>query len=285
MTIQDYLAWLEMRKLSPNTILAARSDLHLVQDAIKKPIIQVTERDLRNYLQEQSHLKASSITRKIANLKGYFNLAQRQGRLRDNPTANLVAPKAPKRNPVYLSRGEVELLTTYQPRGRAKDIRDAVLVKFLFYSGMRIGEALAVNIQDVDFREGEIRVIGKGNKERLVPLSDSLAAVLETWQKYRMNLKELSTSAMFPTIGGARIGYRMSHDTAVLAVRNGLKLMGIDAKKYTPHKLRHSCATAMLRAEVPFEQISQILGHSNLNTTMIYAHTERSQLRKAVNVL
>lgn len=285
MTINQYLDHLRLRKLSEHTLLAARSDLTSVERHIGRALIQASEADIRKYLKDTNHLKATTVRRRITNLKSFFHFAERLDFINEDPTGNIELPKLPQRLPVYLNQSEIQRLLNDMPMENEIQVRDATVVKLLFFTGIRIGEAIRLNVSDIDWDEMQIRIIGKGDKERLIPINSKLVQILERWLVVRNKLKPMESPALFITMGGPRRGTRMSHDAMLLAVRNCFKSIGIPPKKYSPHKLRHTCATELLRKGVPVEQISQILGHAKLDTTLIYAHTEPAKLRHALEKL
>jgi site-specific recombinase XerD len=284
-SIQHYLDHLKLRKLSEHTLLAARSDLSCVERFIGKPLCQAKEADIRSYLRSIQQLKATTLRRRITILKGYFAFAERFDAIPEDPMGNIELPKLPQRLPIYLNQSEIQRLLNDLPTDGPTQTRDATLVKLLFFTGIRIGEAIRLNHTDIDWEENQLRVIGKGDKERLIPINSKLAAVLEKWIQVRNTIKPIESPALFVSLGGPRRGGRLSHDAMLLAVRGCFSAIGIPPKKYSPHKLRHTCATELLRKGVPVEQISQILGHAKLDTTLIYAHTEPAKLRSALERL
>ncbi len=284
-TIQSYLDHLRLRKLSDHTLLATRSDLTCVERHIGKSLVLAKETDIRSYLRSINQLKATTLRRRITILKGFFAFAERFDALQEDPTGNIELPKLPQRLPVYLNQSEIQRLLNDMPAHSPTEIRDCTLVKLLFFTGIRIGEAIRLNTHDIDWEENQLRVIGKGDKERLIPINSKLAQVLERWLQTRQTIKPIESPALFISLGGPRRGGRLSHDAMLLAVRGCFESIGIPPKKYSPHKLRHTCATELLRKGVPVEQISQILGHAKLDTTLIYAHTEPAKLRSALERL
>jgi site-specific recombinase XerD len=284
-SIQHYLDHLRLRKLSEHTLLAARSDLSCVERFINKPLVQAKETDIRSYLRSIQQLKATTLRRRITILKGFFNFAERFDAIPEDPMGNIELPKLPQRLPIYLNQSEIQRLLNDLPTDSPTQIRDATLVKLLFFTGIRIGEAIRLNETDIDWEENQLKVIGKGDKERLIPINSKLASVLHQWIQVRNTIKPIESPALFVSLGGPRRGGRLSHDAMLLAVRGCFASIGIPPKKYSPHKLRHTCATELLRKGVPVEQISQILGHAKLDTTLIYAHTEPAKLRSALERL
>lgn len=284
-TIQHYLDHLRLRKLSEHTLLAAKSDLSCVERFIGKALVHATEGDIRAYLRSINNLKATTLRRRITIMKGFYTFAERFDAIQEDPTGNIELPKLPQRLPVYLNQSEIQRLLNDLPQEGPTQIRDGTLVRLLFFTGIRIGEAIRLNVDDIDWEENQLRVIGKGDKERLIPINSKLAQILRQWLDVRQTITPIESPALFISLGGPRRGGRLSHDAMLLAVRGCFKAIGIPPKKYSPHKLRHTCATELLRKGVPVEQISQILGHAKLDTTLIYAHTEPAKLRSALEKL
>lgn len=284
-TLQHYLDHLRLRKLSEHTLLAAKSDLSCVERFIGKALVHATEGDIRAYLRSINNLKATTLRRRITIMKGFYTFAERFDAIQEDPTGNIELPKLPQRLPVYLNQSEIQRLLNDLPQEGPTQIRDGTLVRLLFFTGIRIGEAIRLNVEDIDWEENQLRVIGKGDKERLIPINSKLAQILRQWLDVRQTITPIESPALFISLGGPRRGGRLSHDAMLLAVRGCFKAIGIPPKKYSPHKLRHTCATELLRKGVPVEQISQILGHAKLDTTLIYAHTEPAKLRSALEKL
>jgi integrase/recombinase XerC len=285
MQISDYLSHLKMRQMSPHSILAAKGDLSAVEGYMGRPLIEATEADIRKYLLSVCDLKASTIRRRLASLNMFFRVAVRHGYTHADPMANIEAPKLPQRLPVHLQPDEVARLINAELPADAHSLRDVAIVKTLFFTGMRIGELQGLTMADIDWSGRQLRIIGKGNKERRIPISQALFDVLLKWTAIRSTACKGGPPSLFVTITGPAAGRGLRHDALALAVRNGLQSMGIDPARYSPHKLRHSCATELLRRGVPLEQISHILGHSKLDTTLIYAHLDQSKVRAALDLL
>lgn len=283
-TIEDFLNILKQRRLSAHTLAAYASDLKLVEAFLEKPLLAAKERELFRYMASLDHLKATTVRRRLIAIKRFYDFAERQGHIQEDPAGNLSAPGLPKRLPKYLSDKEVKRLFDGLPYASAEDIRNMAIIKLLYYTGMRIGEVQQLNMEHVQWDTRQLLVRGKGDKERLIPISQKLVDVLEEWVSVRATLPYLKSSqALFVTLGRNHRGERICYGAMRQIVKGLLKDAGLG--DYSPHKLRHTFATQLLDRGAPLEQISKLLGHSRLDTTLIYAQTEPGKLRSTVELL
>lgn len=282
-TIEDFINVLRQRRLSAHTLTAYASDLQLIEEALGKPLIQARERELFRYMATLDHLKATTVRRRLIALKRFYDYAERQGYISEDPAGNLAAPGLPKRLPKYLSDKEVKRLFDSLPQTELEDLRNYTMLQLLYYTGMRIGEVQLLDVEHVLLDSRQLKVLGKGDKERLIPISQKLLDILEHWLRVRAELRFVRDQALFVSLGRNHRGERMSYG----ATRQIIKTLLTDAGlgDFSPHKLRHTFATQLLDRGAPLEQISKLLGHSRLDTTLIYAQTEPGKLRSAVELL
>ena len=221
-------------------------------------------------------ISAASRARKIASIKSFYKyLTVKAHLLEDNPVQDLDSPKLPKTLPRYLSLAESErLLASVDSRNRERDY--CILCIFL-NCGLRISEIVGLNISDL--RSDHLRVVGKGNKERVVYLNDATAAAINGYLVVRREIKAVDKSALFLSNRKTRISREAVHNM----VKNSLLRAGLDASKYSAHKLRHTAATLMLQNGVDVRTLQELLGHEHLNTTQIYTHVDSSDLRIAAS--
>ena len=221
-------------------------------------------------------LSAASRARKIASIKSFYKyLTVKANLLEENPVADLDSPKIPKTLPRYLSLEESErLLASVDSRNRERDY--CILCIFL-NCGLRISEIVGLNLSDI--RSDHLRVLGKGSKERVVYLSDATAAAINEYLLVRKNLQPLDRSALFLSNRKTRMSREAVHNM----VKKSLLRAGLDASKYSAHKLRHTAATLMLQNGVDVRTLQELLGHEHLNTTQIYTHVDSSDLRIAAS--
>ena len=219
-------------------------------------------------------ISAASRARKIASIKSFYKyLTVKANLLEENPVQDLDSPKLPKTLPRYLSLAESErLLQSVDSRNRARDY--CILCIFL-NCGLRISEIVGLNVSDL--RADHLRVVGKGNKERVVYLNDATAAAINDYLLVRRQIDAVDKSALFLSNRKTRISREAVHSM----VKNSLLRAGLDASKYSAHKLRHTAATLMLQNGVDVKAVQEVLGHEHLNTTEIYTHVDNEALRVA----
>jgi len=221
-------------------------------------------------------LNANSRARKIAVIRSYYKyLTLKANRLSENPVADLDSPKLRKSLPRYLSLDEsVKLLDGVDGIYRERDY--CILTIFL-NCGLRISELAGLDLTDL--RADCIRVLGKGNKERIVYINDACAEAINDYLDIRKKIAAVDKRAMFLSSRRTRISTSTIHSL----VKKHLLAAGLDSSKYSSHKLRHTAATLMLKSGVDVRTLQELLGHEHLNTTQIYTHIENSSLRDAAN--
>ena len=221
-------------------------------------------------------ISASSRARKIASVKSFYKyLTVKAHLLEENPVQDLDSPKLPKTLPRYLTLAESErLLASVDSRNRERDY--CILCVFL-NCGLRISEIVGLNVSDI--RSDNLRVIGKGNKERVVYLNDATADAINRYLVVRREIDAVDRSAFFLSNRRTRISREAVHSM----VKKSLLRAGLDASKYSAHKLRHTAATLMLQNGVDVRTLQELLGHEHLNTTQIYTHVDSTDLRIAAS--
>ena len=219
-------------------------------------------------------LTATSRARKIACIRSFYKyLTVKAKLLAENPVADLDSPKTPKTLPRYLTLEESRhLLNSVDGNNRDRDY--CILCIFL-NCGLRISEIVGLNV--TDYHGESLRVVGKGNKERVAYLNDSTKSALESWLNVRRNMVPPRETAMFVSNRRTRISREMVHSM----VKTSLLRAGLDSTQYSAHKLRHTAATLMLQNGVDVRTLQEVLGHEHLNTTQIYTHVDNSELRIA----
>ena len=219
-------------------------------------------------------LSANTRARKIAVIRSYYKyLTLKAKKLTVNPVADLDSPKLRKSLPRYLSLDEsIKLLDGVDGMFRERDF--CILTIFL-NCGLRISELAGLDLTDL--RADSIRVLGKGNKERVVYINDACADAINDYLLIRKNIAAQGEKALFLSSRHNRISTSTIHNL----VKKHLKAAGLDSTKYSAHKLRHTAATLMLKSGVDVRTLQELLGHEHLNTTQIYTHVENSSLRDA----
>ena len=218
--------------------------------------------------------KASTRARKVSTLRSFYKYLTVKAKLIDtNPLQDLDVPKIPKTLPRYLTLPEAQSLLS-SVDGKNKE-RDYCILCIFLNCGLRISEIVGLNIPDI--RIDHIRVFGKGSKERIIYINEACAEAINNYLEVRKNIAAIDRNALF--LSNRRT--RMSREAVHSMVKNSLKRAGLDAEKYSSHKLRHTAATLMLQNGVDVRTLQELLGHDNLNTTQIYTHIDNTELRVA----
>lgn len=239
-----------------------------------------------SYLANNYHSKSTTRARKASSIRVFFNyLASKANLIEINPAQNLETPKLDKRLPKYLSLDDSKkLLKTIADDDNRNVKRDYAMITLFLNCGMRLAELVGININDIDFCENKMTVIGKGNKERTVYLNNacvnSIKEYLNVRPKEGIKTDKLnSKNALFLSERKERISRR----TVQYIVDKELKKAGLDPKKYSVHKLRHTAATLMYQyGKVDIRALQEILGHESISTTEIYTHVANEQARDAI---
>ncbi len=224
-----------------------------------------------------SGLNANSRARKIATLRSFYKyLSSKVDLIDENPLEDLDSPKVLKSLPRFLSLEESKRLLSSVEGKNA--VRDYCILTLFLNCGLRISEVVNLNISD--YKSDHLTILGKGNKERIVYLNDSCIAALDEYMKIRNATATAEKRALFLSSRKTRITKSTVHSL----VKKHLAAAGIDANKYSAHKLRHTAATLMLHNGVDVRTLQELLGHEHLNTTQIYTHVENEWLREAAHL-
>ncbi|MGH2663303.1 MAG: tyrosine recombinase XerC [Actinomycetota bacterium] len=278
--IERFLRHLELeRHLSPNTVAAYRGDLRSLAEFLERggtDLSTATHGQLRRWL---AHLATrgfarSSIARRAASVRSLYRFLVRRGTVERNPASLLSAPKVPGRLPGVLKSTEAASLVA-APAGDAWSVRDRAILELLYASGIRVSELCGLDLGDVDLERGRLRVLGKGGKEREVPIGDPAADAVQAFLKRRGETLKPgpATNALFLNHRGRRL---TSRDTrAVVEKYRGAVLAG---RRVSPHTLRHSFATHLMEGGADIRSVQELLGHASLGTTQRYTHVSRGRL-------
>ena len=231
--------------------------------------------DFMSFLSQDRSLTATSRARKVATIRSFYKyLTNKAKLLRENPVQDLDSPRLRKSLPRYLNLDEsIELLDSVAGKNSSRDY--CILTLFL-NCGLRISELVGLNVTDV--RGDQLRVLGKGNKERMLYLNEACQQALKDWITERSMLTLVDQKALFVTLQNRR---RISRAAVHKLVKKHLLAAGLDSSQYSAHKLRHTAATLMLQNGVDVRTLQEVLGHDNLNTTQIYTHVDSDDLRTA----
>lgn len=273
--------WLE-RGLSDHTLAAYRSDLTQLSVHLEKSASTLLS---ANMLQLQQLIKdrhlagvsSRSVARAVSAWRRFFRYAIREEMIEEDPTALLEAPKQGRHLPDSLSEEDVEALLLAPDLESKEGVRDRAMLEILYASGLRVSELISLKIDQVNFNLGVIKTIGKGNKERLVPMGDEAQEWLNTYmQNARAELMQGKgvSDALFVT----RRGGGMTRQTFWYAIKKYAQRAGIK-KHVSPHTLRHAFATHMLNHGADLRVVQMLLGHANVSTTQIYTHVAQARLQ------
>ena len=252
---------------------------HIPLDDVSLELFQsVTLTDVysyMNFLTRDKGLNAASRARKVATIRSFYKyLTNKAKLLTKNPVQNLDSPRQKKSLPKYLSLDEsIDLLESVDGKNATRDF--CILTLFL-NCGLRISELVNLNVTDV--RDNQLRVLGKGNKERILFLNDACVKAIQDWMTDRNALTLIDQNALFVTLQNRR---RISVAAVHKLVKKHLADAGLDSTQYSAHKLRHTAATLMLQNGVDVRTLQEVLGHDHLNTTQIYTHVDNDDLRAA----
>jgi integrase/recombinase XerC len=265
------------RGASEHTVRSYRADLvDCVAFLDRRELGSLTDADarvLRGYLADlhARGLARTSIARRLATLRSFFRFLLRRGRVRVNPAREVRTPSLPGRLPAHLPIDQSEALFR-QPFGDDETSRrDRAILEALYASGVRVAELSGLDVEDVDLREGSVRVLGKGKKERIVPLGTKAIQALRAY----LGARESGRGPLFRNSRGGRLTVRSLHRI----VRARARTAGLGGR-VTPHTLRHTFATHLLDAGADLRLIQELLGHARLATTQRYTHVSADRLAK-----
>ncbi|EOC3061958.1 site-specific tyrosine recombinase XerD [Cronobacter dublinensis] len=274
--------WLE-RNLAENSLNAYRRDLKMVVEWLHHrglSLSTVQSGDLQALLAErvEGGYKATSTARMLSAVRRLFQHLYREKIRDDDPSALLASPKLPQRLPKDLSEAQVERLLQAPTVDQPIELRDKAMLEVLYATGLRVSELVGLTMSDVSLRQGVVRVIGKGNKERLVPLGEEAVYWLEHYLTHGRPwlLNGQSLDVLFPS----NRAQQMTRQTFWHRIKHYAQLAGIDSEKLSPHVLRHAFATHLLNHGADLRVVQMLLGHSDLSTTQIYTHVATERLRQ-----
>ena len=281
--VRAYMNYIRVEKgLAENTIAAYGRDLGKFSAFAEKQRLaleRVRRDDVVDFLGTlyRQKLDARSVARHLVTLRNFFRFALSEGMIREEPTLNLESPRVWKTLPKHLTLGEVDRLLAQPDGARPLGLRDKAMLELLYSTGLRVSELVGVRTGDLDAQMGCLRCLGKGNKERLVPVGkQALAAVQQYLREARPRLLR---GRPCPFLFVNRLGGKLSRVgfwkiLAAYGRRAGLRA------KLTPHKLRHSFATHLLERGADLRSVQLMLGHADISTTQIYTHVIQERLKQ-----
>ncbi len=282
--IEEFLNYLLVeRGLSENTILAYRADLYkytdfLTQKKKRLHLDAVSRDDIRDYmmLRKERGLSGNSISRNLVAIKVFHRFLTREKYIKEDITTVLDSPKLWKHLPEALSLSEVEEILKKPNVKNWMGLRDRAALELMYATGLRVSELVNLNIENVNLDIGFVRCIGKGSKERIVPIGRKSQVALERYLKKSRTklLKSQSVNSLFLS----RLGKKISRQSFWKMIKKYARLAGIK-KDIMPHTLRHSFATHLLEGGADLRVVQEMLGHADIATTQIYTHINKERLK------
>jgi integrase/recombinase XerD len=272
--------WME-RGLSPNTLAAYRADLSALERWLQEhdsDLMSASRADVLSFMASriEGGSRPRSTARQLSSFRRFYRHLLREGALREDPTALIDMPKIGRSLPRSLTEEEVEALLAAPAVGDPLGHRDRTMLEVLYATGLRVSELVSLKLSSVNLGQGVLRIVGKGDRERLIPLGEE---AVQWVQQFLLGprveiLLERQTDYLFPT----RRGDRMTRQAFWHIIKRHARSAGIQ-KELSPHTLRHAFATHLLNHGADLRVVQMLLGHSDLSTTQIYTHVARERLK------
>ena len=277
--INAFLEYLKFeKKYSLNTVASYQNDISKYYNYFKGKVLNdIKDKDIEDYLiYLNKNFKAKSVARNISCLKAFYKFLIIEGNIKKNPIDIITIPKSPKTLPKVLSEEEVNkllnfnLITPY-------DYRNKAMLELMYSSGLRVSELINLNVNDIDLKDDIVKVYGKGSKERIVPIGEIASQYIKIYlNDYRSALiKKKATNYLFLNSRGDKISRQ-----AVFKIIKNIALKQKINTNFSPHTLRHSFATHLLKYGADLRSIQELLGHSDISSTQIYTHISNEKLKE-----
>lgn len=276
--IEEFIDYLRFeKKYSENTISSYKRDLNKTNTYINKDFAKLNKKDIQNYIQKLSKSEnASSVSRCISTLKSFYKFLELNKYTNKTPLTTITNPKTVKKLPKILSEEEIEKLLDINLKTDF-DYRNKAMLELMYSSGLRVSELINLNVNDIDLSNASVRIFGKGSKERIIPLNDYAIDALNNYiLTHRRSLfKHGESNYLFLN----NHGNKMTRQGFFKILEKIAKEKGIKSE-LSPHTLRHSFATHLLKHGADLRSIQELLGHSDISTTQIYTHITSERLQK-----
>jgi len=283
--INSFLITLEKeRNFSLHTIKAYKNDLirfklFLIQDKSRIVFKEINRNDIRKFLADEydNGYISKTVARRLATLKSFFKYLVKVELIEDNISIHVHSPKVPKKLPNFVDKNLIDMLMESPPLDTCIGVRDRAVLELFYSTGIRLSELVNINIGDFYINKKLVRVIGKGNKERMIPYGNSAIKAIENY----LNMRNLSFKPIFANLPlfANKSEKRISKRTIQRRMNNYIKLVA-DGKRVGPHLLRHTFATHLLDNGADIRAVKDLLGHSSLSSTQIYTHVSIEKLKK-----
>jgi len=287
-SIHDFALYLRLEKsLSENSIEAYCHDVRklemyctLIEDITPE---KVTIDHLRAFIvwlnENEKEFKERSQARLVSGIKGFFDYLQLDNLIDIDPTDLLESPKITRKLPVYLTIGEIDAIINSIDVSKPEGHRNRAILETLYSCGLRVSELVNLRIHNLFFKDGFIRVIGKGDKERLVPISDKAIREIDNYMEWRcqLDIPEAERDYLFLN----RRGKHMTRVMVFLIIKDAAEKAGIQ-KNISPHTFRHSFATHLVNGGADLRSVQEMLGHESILTTELYTHLDQQHLHDTI---
>lgn len=273
---QDYLRY--EKQYSVHTLKNYQRDLKQFQSWLKKnkcdAIIDADNLHIRNWIAglHRQGIGSHSLQRKLSSLRSFYNFLIRKRQLKNNPALDIRAPKAAKKLPDTLDTDTLSQLLNIPPDSILA-IRDRAIMELFYSSGLRLSELVNLSLNSIDLKEKSLRAIGKGDKERLLPIGKKAVEAIQSWLNKRDEMANTDENALFVSMRGKRISTRSIQER----LNYWRKKQGLEQHIH-PHKLRHSFASHILESSGDLRAVQELLGHADISTTQIYTHLDFQHL-------
>jgi integrase/recombinase XerD len=286
--IRGYKNYLQIEKsLSNNTVYAYCRDIIKLNDffnneEVTKKINELSYQDFQNYLSHlnKQKINARSQSRVISSIRSFFKYLLLEKIVEENPSDLLENPKTGKKLPEFLTIKEVDELVQQIDRSKADGERNLAIIEVLYGCGLRVTELIELKISEIYWKEGFVRVIGKGNKERLVPLGKIASKHLKVYLN-EVRIRQKLSNEFIDHVFLNKNGKKLSRVMVFKIIKRLTELAGIK-KNVSPHTLRHSFATHLVEGGADLRAVQEMLGHQSITTTEIYTHLDKNYLKQSI---
>ncbi|WP_363245154.1 tyrosine-type recombinase/integrase [Daejeonella sp.] len=270
------------KRFSPNTVIAYKKDLYQFSEfinSIEPDLLSISHQQVRTWIVSlmDNGIEPKSINRKISSLRSFYKFLQREGLINSSPMLHVKAPKIPKRLPVVITEQKMDSLLDADNvfSDDFEGYRNRLILELLYGTGMRLSELVSLSNEDVNIYENQIKVLGKRNKERIIPISKVLASLIADYQVLKNNQDfNIKSSSLIVTNDGKAV-----YPKFIYRVVNSILSFISTQDKKSPHILRHSFATTLLNRGADLNAIKELLGHSSLAATQVYTHNSVEKLK------
>jgi integrase/recombinase XerD len=281
--VKSFLDFCRVEKgLAQNSIASYRNDLNRFTGHLAVPVTEATREHLNAYVSSlyESGMSPRSIARHIATLRNFYTFLAGEGAITVDPSEFLAAPRQWSTLPKYLNPEEVERLLAAPPAEKATGLRDRAMLEMLYATGLRVSELCGLELAAVERQLGVLRVIGKGNKQRMVPFGEAAGQALDRYlNEGRPKLmKKRASSYVFVTARASA----MTRQCFWMLLKAYGRRVGI-SRTLTPHVIRHSFATHLVEGGADLRSVQIMLGHADISTTQVYTHVARRRLRETID--